>query len=243
MRLEGKRIVVTGASRGIGRALTAQLAGQGATVLAVARDPSALAGDRIVPVSCDLADMAARQALIAQLIGDLAPIDGLINNAGIQLQASYLDTPCDPASDIDREIAINLAAPLHLSAALAPHLASRPEAILLNVTSGLALTPKASAPVYCATKAGLRSFTTALRYQAEDRAPNLRVGEIVMALVDTEMTTGRGRGKLSADQAAQAVIAGIERQKWGDIWVGNTRLLRIIQRLSPALAARMLRNG
>ena len=126
---------------------------------------------------------------------------------------------------------------------MAPHLASRPEAILLNVTSGLALTPKASAPVYCATKAGLRSFTTALRYQAEDRAPNLRVGEIVMALVDTEMTTGRGRGKLSADQAAQAVIAGIERQERGDIWVGNTRLLRIIQRLSPALAARMLRNG
>lgn len=249
MRLEGKRMVVTGATRGIGLALARQLVAAGAQVIGVARDGAALEaltrelGAGFAPVACDLADPAARAALIGRLTGDLAPVDGLINNAGLQLPTDFFTAdPGRIGEDIAAEVAINLTAPLELAGALIRHLADRPEAAILNVTSGLALVPKEASPVYCATKAGLQSFTTALRYQAETHGNRVRVIEAVMALVDTGMTEGRGRGKLSPERAAGELIAGL-RQGRDRIWVGKTALLRVIHRLAPGLAARMLRRG
>lgn len=249
MQLEGKRIVVTGATRGIGLALTRQLVAAGARVIGVARDATALQqmeqafGADFISVACDLADPVARADLITRLTGELAPVDGVINNAGLQVITDFFTA--DPArigDDIVTELAVNLAAPLHLSGALIRHLAARPEGILVNVTSGLALVPKEPAPVYCATKAALQSFTTALRYQAETHGNRVRVVEVVMALVETEMTAGRGRGKLTPEQAAGEVIAGLRRGR-ARIRVGKTALLRRIHRLAPGLAARILRRG
>ena len=242
MRVEGKRLVVTGATRGIGAALARQLVGAGATVLAVARDADRLQamaaelGPCLIPMPCDLAEEAARVALIA----DLGAVDGLINNAALQIESDYAQAGHDPAGDIRREAAVNFTAPLHLSAALLPVLAARPEALIVNVTSALALAPKTAAPVYCATKAGLRNFTTGLRYQAERSCPQMRVVEVVMTLVETGMTSGRGRGKISPNRAAAEVLDGLQRGRHR-IWVGKTKALRVIHRLSPALAARILR--
>lgn len=112
----------------------------------------------------------------------------------------------------------------------------------MNVSSGLALAPKASAPVYCATKAAVRSFTKALRYQCEDAAPNVAVVEAIMALVDTDMTQGRGARKMSAHDAAAEVVRGLQRGA-PEIWVGRTRLLKTLLRLAPGVAERMMRNG
>ena len=122
MRVEGKRLVVTGATRGIGAALARQLVGAGATVLAVARDADRLQamaaelGPCLIPMPCDLAEEAARVALIA----DLGAVDGLINNAALQIESDYAQAGHDPAGDIRREAAVNFTAPLHLSAALLP---------------------------------------------------------------------------------------------------------------------------
>lgn len=248
MWLEGKRVVLTGPTRGIGRALAEQLVSRGAVVLGVARPSAALdrvaaeLGAGFVPLPCDLADPVARAALLADLTGPLAPVDALINNAGIQVNRDYLtEDPQGVGDEIAAEVAVNLIAPLHLAAALAPYLAARPDGgVVLNITSALALVPKRSAPVYCATKAGLQSFTTALRYQAE--GSGLRVVEGVMALVDTDMTAGRGRGKITAEQAAAEVLAGLENRQ-PRIWVGKTRALRLIHRLAPGLAARILRDS
>ncbi len=248
MWLEGKHILVTGATRGIGRALTAQLIKAGATVLAVARDSEALAtlawelGPQVQTHTCDLQNVEDRAQLIDRLKKAEPPLDGLINNAGIQNETDYLTAShIELAEDINMEININLVAPLHLCAALAPLLGQRPEGFIANVTSALALAPKQDTPVYSATKAGLRSFTTALRYQAGRHAPNLQVSECVMTLVDTDMTLGRGRGKISPDLAAQEVLQGIKRGA-DEIWIGKTRMLRWINRVSPALAARILRG-
>jgi len=248
MWLEGKHILVTGATRGIGRALTVQLIQAGATVLAVARDGEALAalaweqGPQLQPHACDLQNADARQRLIEAVTDGRSPLDGLINNAGIQIEADYLATShVDLAKDIATEVSINLVAPLHLSTALAPHLAQRPEGFIVNITSALALAPKQDAPIYCATKAGLRSFTTALRYQAGQFAPKMQVSECIMSLVDTDMTLGRGRGKISPDRAAQDLLQGIKAGA-DEIWIGKTRVLRWINRLAPALAARILRG-
>jgi len=249
MRFDGRRLVVTGATRGIGAELARQLVEQGAHVIGVARDGAGLErlaqelGAGFTPVVCDLADAQARARLLGLLSGDLAPLDGVINNAGVQVAADYFTVDADRIGpDIATELAVNLAAPLELSAALVRHLAARSGGVVVNVTSALALAPKEPAPVYCATKAALRSFTTALRYQVETHGNRVRVVEAVMALVETDMTTGRGRGKLMPEQAARALIAGLRRGQ-DRIWIGNTRLFAVIHRLAPGLAARIVRRG
>ena len=114
--------------------------------------------------------------------------------------------------------------------------------MIVNVTSGLALAPKQSSPVYCATKAGLRSFTKALRYQAQARAPHVKVVEALPPLVDTDMTRGRGRGKISAEACAAEIVAGMEAGR-ETIYIGKAKILRAIQGLSPSVAERLMRHG
>ena len=97
---------------------------------------------------------------------------------------------------ITHEIKVNLTAPLTLSSMLPPLMMRQPEAALVNVSSGLG--PKRSAPVYCGTKAGIHIFTKALGYQLE--GTSVRVMEVIPSLVDTLMTDGRGRNKITADQ-------------------------------------------
>lgn len=251
MQLEGRRILLTGATRGIGRALAEQLVAEGAVVLAVARAQSALdalaqaLGPTLVPIRCDLALTEARSELIEQLLTDHAPLGGIINNAGTQSETDFLTDPPDRVLQVlITEIAVNLTAPLHLSIALLPHLAQRPEGFVLNIGSSLALSPKRAAPIYCATKAGLRNFTKGLRYQAEagakSEAGNVKVIDAIMALVDTDMTQGRGRGKISPDRAAREVLEGLKRGK-REIWVGKAKFLRVIDRIAPGLTARILR--
>ncbi|NVK15783.1 MAG: SDR family NAD(P)-dependent oxidoreductase [Rhodobacteraceae bacterium] len=240
MRFDGRRILVTGASRGIGRALALQLAVEGAEVLALARTSEALDDlpEGIERLACDLAGTRARSALIAELQGQR--LDGVINNAGIQIAADFAKGAAD-AQGIEQELAVNLTAPMHLAAGLLPVLACSPGSFLVNVTSGLALAPKRQAPVYCASKAGLRSFTWALRYQAEDAGLRVRIIDCVMALAATQMTAGRGRGKISPKAAAAALLDGVAAGN-SEIWVGQMKLLRLIHRLSPELTARILRG-
>lgn len=248
MRFDGRHVLVTGASRGIGRALCVQLAASGAQVLAAARDAEALSelaeelGPAVQTLCCDLTDPDQRRELILQAVSGGAPVDGLINNAGLQLEADYaLASHPDLAADIALEAALNLEAPAHLSAAFLRHLPAREGGFLVNVTSSLALHPKAEAPFYCASKAGLRSFTRALRYQAQASLPGLLVSECILPLVDTGMTAGRGRGKISAEAAAAGLLNGLARRQ-PEIWVGKARVLRWIDRVSPMLAARILRG-
>ncbi|GAA2601342.1 SDR family oxidoreductase [Dactylosporangium fulvum] len=249
MNLTGRTILVTGATRGIGRELTRQLVACGAQVVAVGRDRGHLAaleaelGDHLAPWAVDLADPDAVDAFIDEVTGRHPTLSLAINNAGVQTLTDFLgDDPQALRSAARREVAVNLNAVIALSAGLLPHLRRQPSAAIVNITTGLALAPKRSAPVYCATKAGVRAFTRALRYQCQDSAPHVRVIDAVMALVDTDMTRGRGRDKISADQAATAVIDGVRRGS-DEIDIGKVKLLRTIMRLSPALGYRIMRNG
>ncbi len=110
----------------------------------------------------------------------------------------------------------------------------------MNVTSGLAIVPKKSAPVYCATKAGLRLFTRSLRYQLEPT--NIRVFEIVPPVVDTAMTAGRGRGKISSEQLVDQFWTSYGNNRL-EIPVGKVKLLLWINRLLPRLAEKILINS
>lgn len=163
----------------------------------------------------------------------------LINNAGIQYNYEFAEAS-EHLGRIAHEIAVNLTAPLQLTALLLPQLLTRPEAAIVNVSSGLGLGPKRSAPVYCATKAGLHQFSKALGYQLEGRS--VHVMEVLLPLIDTPMTAGRGRGKISPEQLADEFLRGFASNTT-EINIGKVGLLRLVQRVSPALADRILKNS
>lgn len=242
-----RKILLTGATRGIGRALTYQLLDLGATVLAVARDEAALealqddAPDQIDILAADLANPEMPRA-VANWVADAHPdCSALINNAAIMTHTRLTDPPHDRYTETAKEIAVNLTAPIALCAALLPTLSRQPQSLIANVTSGLALAPLPNAATYCATKAGLRSFTKTLRYQIEDARLPIQVSEVLMTLVDTDLSQGDPKQKISTEQAARETLQGLaEGQR--EVAIDKVRLLRKVQRLSPALADRIIRG-
>ena len=106
---------------------------------------------------------------------------------------------------------LNLNAPMHLIGHLLPSLLARPEAAIVNVTSGLAIAPRSGGPVYCATKAGLRSFTQALRHNL--RGTKVHVIEALPPVVETAMTAARQTKKMPASECAAQIVDAIESNK------------------------------
>jgi uncharacterized oxidoreductase len=248
MDFQGRTICITGASRGIGYALCEAFARRGAaTLIAAGRSrgelPDRMGQARIAFVEVDLSDAAGPGRLAQAIMERHGDCSVLVNNAGTQEIVDCVAPDAGEAADrIAREIQLNFITPVTLGLHLMPVLLRHPEAAICNITSGLALAPKQSAPVYCATKAGLSSHTRALRYQAQARAPNVKVFEALPPLVDTDMTRGRGSGKLSPEACAEQIVEGMRRDR-PVIDVGKTRLLRAVLRLSPALGYKILREG
>ena len=241
MAVMRNRTIVTGATSGIGYELAGQLARAGVHVIAIGRQPQRLAAlaalsSRIEPLAVDLANPDRVHHVVGTLAERYDDIDGLINNAGVQHDRRFDDDTYGPA-DIQEELSVNLTAPLLLTHALLPALRRQPSATIVNVTSGLGYVPKRTAAVYSASKAGLRLFSDALRVQT--RGTSVRIIEAVMPLVDTPMTRGRGRGKISASEAAAQVIRGME-DGHDVIRVGKARALPHLQRWAPALLERLM---
>lgn len=234
MNRKRNTVVVTGASRGIGAALVSAYVATGADVIAVSRTLPEYREPNVKPVAADLGTDAGIATLAKVIETHGKPVDILVNNAGIQNKVD-LTQPGDPTS-IDAEIAINLAGPIKLTLALMRFLRT-PGASVVNVTSLVALHPKPSAPVYSTTKAGLASFTRALRHQLAGHG--ILVVEAIPPLVDTEMTQGRGSGKLSPDDMAATIITGVEN---GDTLVapGKSKLVLKLNRVFPNLVAHIL---
>ncbi len=248
MDFKGRTVCITGAGAGIGRALCEEVARRGAAkIIAVARNrrelPDRLGIAEVAFVGADLAEPGVAAALAGEVALQHRDCSVLINNAGSQLINDCVAPDSgDSGPLIEREVQLNLLTPILLGLHLAPTLLRHRRPVICNITSGLALAPKQSAPVYCATKAGLSSYTRALRYQAQATQPGLLVCEALPPLVDTQMTKGRGKGKMTAEACARRIIEGMEREE-PVIDVGKTRLLRTLLRVSPGLAHRIMRNS
>lgn len=233
-------VLVTGASSGIGAALCDLLLLRGHRVLALARKAAHLpARPGLHPVTADLMDLAAIPRLCRQLVADHPDLSILINNAAVQ-HARPLTDPDSRPEHLVEEAALNLAAPALLVQGLLPHLWPQPRGAIVNISSGLAIFPKEAGGLYSATKAGLSSFTTSLRWQLEETP--ILVSEVLLPLVDTPMTAGRGRRKLDPHDAAAAVLAGINARR-PVIRVGAARALPVLQALAPWAGRRLLRGG
>jgi uncharacterized oxidoreductase len=249
MKLQGRTALVTGGNTGIGREIALQLSAKGTTVIIVARDEVraqetlSKAQGRMILIKADLSRRDEQERVVSEVTQRFPDLAILVNNAGIQVTMPDLGVDDGGLmSKFRQEIEVNLAAPIALSFGLLPVLARQSEAAVVSIASGLAIAPKRTAPVYCATKSAIRTFSRALRYRCEDAAPTVNVIDVVMALVDTGMTQGRGRGKLSPKAAARAVVRGIERNR-AEVWVGQSGVLGLLQRVAPATAYGLLRNG
>ena len=235
-------VVVTGGTSGIGLALVKLLSRTGMRVLTCSRHSEQLdtltrlhpgVEGRVV----DLGDPAAVD-LFAREAAAAPGLLGLINNAAGQDDLLLGD---QSSMAIDREIRTNLTAPAILSARLIPHLPDD-GGFIVNLTSGLAIAPKSTAAVYCATKAGLRNLSVGARNQMTRTDRSVRIIDVVLPLVDTPMTSGRGTGKISPEKVARQIVRAIGRDR-DEVYVGRAALLHRIDRLAPGLARRIMRRG
>jgi short-subunit dehydrogenase involved in D-alanine esterification of teichoic acids len=244
MKLSDNIVLVTGGGSGIGLALAKAFAQRGNTVVVCGRNANKLGAVQrenpaIAAFPCDIASDQDQQRLVEYMAQNHPNLNVLINNAGIQHNYDFSDTK-NHIGVIEEEVNINLLAQLKLTDRFLPMLMGRPCAAIVNVTSALALVPKQSAPVYCATKAALHNFTKALRYQLEDTP--VKVFEIIPALVDTEMTKGRGQGKITSEALAAETLRGVEANRY-EIRIEKTRILFALNRFLPWVAERIIRNG
>ncbi len=207
-KIEGSVALVTGANRGIGRALTeALLEGGAKRVYATARDPKTLEeltarhGGRLIPLKLDVTK-ADEVAEVARRAGD---VELLFNNAGV-VEGKGLagDEIVDQAR---REMEVNYFAPLRLLLRFADGLASR-RGVVVNLSSVAGLTNFAFFPTYSASKAAVHSLTQGARALFASRGVSV-IG-VYPGPVDTDMAKEIALDKASPEQVAKAILEGIE---------------------------------
>jgi short-subunit dehydrogenase involved in D-alanine esterification of teichoic acids len=242
MQLQGNKILITGATAGIGEALLNKFLSLDNQVIAVGRNEQKLQelaqkDERIIPFACDISKKEDLDELIIFVEQKHADTNVLINNAGIQYNYHF-NEELQLLGKIEHEINVNFLAPLKLISLMLPLLKANKNAAIVNVSSGLGLVPKRQAPVYCGTKAGIHIFSKALRYQLK----HVKVFEIIPPLVDTQMTAGRGTGKITPEQLAEEFITAFRKDKY-EVSIGKVKLLKFVNRLSPALAESIMKKG
>lgn len=244
MELKNQTILITGATSGIGEALTHALSARGNRIIAVGRNQERLKAleqslPNVTARACELTDRAKVTALADALAKDGLQVSVLINNAAIQNTPCFTEPEFDIAA-IEPEVITNLVAPAWLVALLLPSLGRAAHGgAIVNLSSGLALYPKSGSAIYCATKAAIRSLSWSLRYQLG--GAGISVHEVLLPLVDTPMTTGRGRGKLSPRFVAEQIITGVEQGR-AELWLGKAKWLPLLNRISPAFTRRLMRK-
>jgi len=160
---------------------------------------------------CDVPTEDGRKSLFKWVTENFKDLNILINNAGIQRAIDF--TEGIKGLEGENEIKINFEALVYLSALFIPILESKKESAIINISSGLAITPLAVFPVYCATKAGVHTFTQCLRYQLSKTS--IKVFEVLPPIVDTELNMeyrekrGTGNRGIKADKCAAAIIEGL----------------------------------
>ena len=248
MQLMHQKVLLTGGSSGVGFALAKELVRRGNSVLITGRNPDRLAvaaeklsGD-VLTFAGDQAKQDDLERLVAFVKKQWNSFSVLINNAAIQYTYRLEEQPGETLiRNVAYEVQVNFTSVVQLTGLCLPLLAS--SGAIVNVTSGLALVPKRSGPIYCATKAALHSFSQSLRWQLEEspRHSNVAVIEALLPMVETPMTEGRGQGKISPERAAAAMLKGIQRRQ-KEIYIGKVKGLRFLLRVAPYVARNLLRN-
>ncbi len=192
MDITGNTILITGGGTGIGRGLAEALHAKGNRVIVAGRraqplDEVARANPGMATALLDVADASAIAPFVARVAADHPELNVVIHNAGV-MRAEDMAADGYGLADAEATIATNLLGPIRLTAALLPHLRSRPKATIMTVSSGLAFVPLAFTPTYCATKAAIHSWSQSLRAQLKDTG--VGVIELAPPAVATDLMPG-----------------------------------------------------
>jgi uncharacterized oxidoreductase len=215
MKLSGNTVLITGGAAGIGFAFAERFLKAGNIVIVCGRREAKLQEAKekypeLITRVCDVTKESDRIALFDWVTSEHPDVNVLINNAGIQQRYHVLNANVkEEWSYYSQEIASNIEAPFHFALLFAPYFANHDYAAILNVTSGLAYTPMAIAPIYSATKAAVHSFTMSLRHQLEDTA--IEVIEVAPPAVNTDLGgVGLHTFGTPVDEFADAIFNGLE---------------------------------
>ena len=249
MNITGKTALITGASRGIGKAIALELARQGIKrLLLVARNRQKLAevaseiellDVEVITLAVDLTQPVSINIAIAQAWRTYAPIQILVNCAGVAHQAPFLESK---QQKVEEEISLNLLGMMTITRVIARRMAVQREGIIVNVSS---LMGKVAAPTmasYSATKFAIVGFTQALRTELEPYG--VKAIALLPSLTDTDMVRDlklfRWVMPMTPEKVAQALIKGIEKDS-SEILVGwQSHLALWCQRIFPWLLEKIL---
>jgi 2-hydroxycyclohexanecarboxyl-CoA dehydrogenase len=192
--LEGKAVLVTGAARGIGRAIAQRLAEEGCSVGVLDLEGSAAeaaaaamrgAGGAAVALTADVSDPVAVERAVASFESSTGRLDGLVNNAGWDRAANFVDT--DPAL-WRRVIDVNLYGPLHVTRAVLPRLLARGAGRVVSIASDAGRVGSSGESVYAACKAGVIAFTKSVAREVARSGVTLNC--VAPGPTDTELLAG-----------------------------------------------------
>jgi uncharacterized oxidoreductase len=248
MKLENKTVLITGGTSGIGLELAWQLLQRKNTVIVTGRDLEKLdAAKRIFPkihiFESDVSDPNAIKTLYKNVRAQFPDLDMLVNNAGIMRNLKLNDDR--DLNDVTREIEVNLSGTVRMVQQFLPHLKTRPNALIVNVSSGLAFIPLPISPVYCATKAAIHSYTQSLRIQLD--GTSVTVVELAPPGTETPLFRGEfaaemaGQKGMNVELLVKQAIAGIEAGKL-EIRPGLSNVLKIMSRIAPQFMLKQMAN-
>ncbi|BAV06658.1 uncharacterized oxidoreductase [Filimonas lacunae] len=241
MHLQNNTILITGGTSGFGYEFASRLLALGNTVIITGRNADKLreTQQKLPAVHIIQSDVRKPEDIVRlhdQVTRQFPALNMLINNAG-EMRKLIMQQEGEE-KDLTREIEINLMGPVRMTEQFLPHLKKQKNAAILNVTSGIALMPMPLTPVYSASKAGLRSFTQALRVQLKHST--VKVFELVAPGSPTplndkflEVDGFNPKMLMPADKIIEAAINGLKKDQY-EIYPGIFKVLRFVIRLFPA---------
>ncbi|YAF96580.1 MAG: SDR family NAD(P)-dependent oxidoreductase [Nodularia sp. CChRGM 3473] len=244
MNIQGKVALITGASRGIGKAIALALAQRGIKrLILVARDRQKLTevasqieamGVETAILAIDLTQTVEVNIAVAQLWRSYGPIHLLVNCAGVAYQASFLQTKLP---QVQEELSVNLLGMYNLTSLIARRMVSQRQGTIVNVSSLMGKVAAPTMATYSATKFAILGFTQALRRELAEH--NIRVIALLPSLTDTDMVRDlklfRWVIPMTSEEVAQVLVNGLQKDA-PEILVGwQSHLAVWCQRLAPWL--------
>ena len=217
--LRGRNAIITGASKGIGRAIARKLAQNGVNLVLAARTQSTLdktaeelkneSGVEVLGISCDVSGLADLENLVKVCLERLGRIDILINNAGVSSQHSF---DKQPLGDIERLAHTNYLGYVRLTRLVIPHMIENKSGAIINLVSGSVLVEPVPRNflVYSSLKVGLRAFSKGLFWEVRDQG--IKVTAIMPGVTDTDLTgrlseiTKEQKGRLISTQSIEQAV-------------------------------------
>ena len=260
MKVQNKVVVVTGGGSGMGRELVLSLLSKGAKVVAIDRNESALqetvgmAGDRknsLIVFVVDITNKESVEKLLNDAIAHFGFVDAIINNAGIiQPFVKVNDLSYET---IERVMNVNFYGTLYMTKTFLPHLLTRPEAHIVNISSMGGFLPVPGQTIYGASKAAVKLLTEGLN--SELSGTNVKVTVVFPGAVNTNITKNSGLNmpkEATADQksikvlspakAAQIIIDGMENNRYRVLVGSDSKMMDFFYRFNPKSAARLISN-